>query len=146
LQGLDAAAWNFLKSELEPLLTAQDAKRGWQPLWDRLNQAKAYNHLKDARYRNIEFISPSTVRGQQTLDLRAELNTTRVLCEVKTIDISEIEAERRHSGGAGSTSDRLDSALGIDVRGKPVLSLTASRHRAWSRRVSALAIRAPRRD
>ena len=101
LQGLDAAAWNFLKSELEPLLTAQDAKRGWQPLWDRLNQAKAYNHLKDARYRNIEFISPSTVRGQQTPDLRAELNTTRVLCEVKTIDISEIEAERRHSGGAG---------------------------------------------
>jgi len=111
LQGLDAAAWNFLKSELEPLLTAQDAKRGWQPLWDRLNQAKAYNHLKDARYRNIEFISPSTVRGQQTPDLRAELNTTRVLCEVKTIDISEIEAGRRHSGGAGSTSDRLDSGF-----------------------------------
>ena len=58
LQGLNAAAWNFLKSELEPLLTAQDAKRGWQPLWDRLNQAKAYNHLKDAGYRNIEFIPP----------------------------------------------------------------------------------------
>ena len=58
LQGLNAAAWNFLKSELEPLLTAQDAKRGWQRLWDRLNQAKAYNHLKHAGYRNIEFIPP----------------------------------------------------------------------------------------
>lgn len=111
LQGLNAAAWNFLKSELEPLLTAQDAKRGWQRLWDRLNQAKAYNHLKHAGYRNIEFIPPSTVRGQQTPDLRAELNTTRALCEVKTIDIAEIEAERRHSSGVGSTSDRLDSGF-----------------------------------
>ena len=108
LQGLDTAAWNFLKSELEPLLTAQDAKRGWQPVWDRLNQAKAYNHLKDAGYHSIEFVPPSTVGGLRTPDLRAELNTTSALCEVKTINISEIEAERRHSSGVGSTSNRLE--------------------------------------
>lgn len=111
LQGLDTAAWNFLKSELEPLLTAQDAKRGWQPVWDRLNQAKAYNHLKDAGYRSIEFVPPSTVGGLQTPNLRAELNTTSALCEVKTINIAEIEAERRHSSGVGSAGNRLDSGF-----------------------------------
>ena len=30
---------------------------------------------------------------------------------MKTINISEIEAERRHSSGVGSTSDRLDSGF-----------------------------------
>jgi hypothetical protein len=53
LQGLDPAAWAFLKSELAPLLTAKDAKRGWQPLFDKLNEAKAYNYLKGAGYERV---------------------------------------------------------------------------------------------
>jgi hypothetical protein len=116
LQGLDARAWNFLKSEVKPLLTAQDVQRGWQPLWDKLNQAKAYNHLKGAGYRNIEFIPPSTVRGQPTPDLRAELDTAKALCEVKTINISEIESYRRHSGGVGRTSVRLEAGFFTKLR------------------------------
>jgi hypothetical protein len=30
LQGLDDASWNCPKADLVPLLTARDAKRGWQ--------------------------------------------------------------------------------------------------------------------
>jgi hypothetical protein len=51
LQGLDPVAWAFLKSELKPLLATRDPKRGWQPLFDKLNQAKGYNHLKTADIR-----------------------------------------------------------------------------------------------
>jgi len=111
LQGLDPVAWTFLKSELQPLLTAKDPRRGWQSLFDKLNQAKAYSHLKGAGYCNIEFIPPSTVKGQQMPDLRAEREAVKALCEVKTINISEIESDRRHRGGVGSSSDRLDAGF-----------------------------------
>jgi len=107
LQGLDADAWTFLKGEVAPLLAAKDSKRGWQSLFDKLNQAKAYNYLKSAGYLNIRFVPPSAVKGQQTPDLQAD----RVLCEVKTINISEIEANRRDSGGVGTSTDNLDEGF-----------------------------------
>jgi hypothetical protein len=37
LQGLDPAAWTFLKSEVAPLLVARVEKRGWQALFNILN-------------------------------------------------------------------------------------------------------------
>jgi hypothetical protein len=107
LQGLDPAAWAFLKSELAPLLTAKDAKRSWQPLFDKLNQAKAYNYLKGVGYSRVEFIAPSIIKGQKTPDLCASEGLTKALCEVKTINISEIEASRRYIGGVGSIDDQL---------------------------------------
>ena len=111
LQSLDTSAWSFLKSELVPLLTARDPTRNWQPLFDKLNQAKAYNHLKSAGYCNIEFIRVSAVKGQQTPDLRATLGSTRALCEVKTINVSEIEARRMKDRGIGTTTDQLDAGF-----------------------------------
>jgi hypothetical protein len=45
LQGLDVAAWTYLKAQVAPLLTAKHETRGWQPLFDKLNQAKAFNYL-----------------------------------------------------------------------------------------------------
>jgi hypothetical protein len=107
LQGLDVNAWIFLKGEITPLLVTRNSKRGWQPLFDKLNQAKAFNYLKDVGYRNICFVPPSTVKGQQTPDLRAD----GVLCEVKTINISEIEADRWNSGGVGTRTDQLDEGF-----------------------------------
>jgi hypothetical protein len=107
LQGLDANAWTFLRDEVAPLLAARDPKRGWQLLFDKLNQAKAFNYLKSAGYQNISFVPPSAVRGQQTPDLQAD----GALCEVKTINISEIEADRRASGGVGTSTDQLDEGF-----------------------------------
>ena len=109
LRSLDASAWIFLKSELTPLLLTRDALRGWQPLFDKLNQAKAYRHLKKVGYRNIESVPP--LQGQQTPDLRANNTSNRVLCEVKTINISEIEARRRYDGAAGNIHDRLEDGF-----------------------------------
>jgi hypothetical protein len=107
LQGLDAKAWAFLKGEVAPLLVARDPKRGWQLLFDKLNQAKAFNHLKEAGYQDVRFVPPSAVKGQQTPDLSAD----GALCEVKTINISEIEADRRDSGGVGTGTDQLDDGF-----------------------------------
>lgn len=111
LQGLDEKAWAFLKSEAVPRLTAHDPARGWQSLFDILNQAKAYNHLKRSGCTEIAFIPPSRVKGKQTPDLKAVSNASPVLCEVKTINISQKEAERRRTGGVGSSSDRLEDGF-----------------------------------
>jgi hypothetical protein len=120
LAGLDRKAWAFLKSEVAPMLTVRDAKRGWQPLFDRFNQAKAFNYLRRIGCVNVEFIPPSTETGQQTPDLRAELGSKKVLCEVKTINMSEIEADRRYTGGVGTITDQLGEGffgkLGSDLR------------------------------
>jgi hypothetical protein len=111
LEGLDRRAWSFLKGELAPLLTTRDPRRGWQPLFDKLNQARAYNHLKRAGYVHIEFVPVSIASNQQTPDLQATSGAGRVLCEVKTINVSEIEAERRAASGVGTTTDQLDAGF-----------------------------------
>jgi hypothetical protein len=107
LRGLDAEAWAFLKSEVAPLLASKDPKRGWQSLFDKLNQAKAFNYLKNAGYANVRFVPPSSAKRQQTPDLEAD----GVLCEVKTVNVCEVEARRRFSGGVGTVTDSLDEGF-----------------------------------
>jgi hypothetical protein len=102
LQGLGAAAWHDLKARIVPLLTAKREKRGWQPLFDTLNEVKGYNHLAGIGCTNIRFIPVPSVRGQKSPDLSGDLEGAKVLCEVKTINISEAEATRRTNGAAGS--------------------------------------------
>ena len=109
LAGLDAAAWGFLKSEVKPLLMVRHEKRGWHQLFDKLNQAKGYNHLKRAGYEAVSFIPP--VPGCMTPDLEARSGTSRVLCEVKTINVSDVEAHRRFFGGVGSVDDQLQAGF-----------------------------------
>jgi hypothetical protein len=111
LAGLDDSAWSFLKTEVVPRLTAPDPVRGWQSVFDILNQAKAYNYLKREGCLNVELIRSSSVKGLQTPDLKADLGSTLVLCEVKTVNISKNEADRRYSGGVGSTTDRVEQGF-----------------------------------
>lgn len=111
LQGLDATAWSYLKTELIPLLTARHPTRGWQALFDKINQAKAYNYLVSVGYSGVRFIPESKVKRQRTPDLQAsEQGGCDVLCEVKTINVSMDEANRSHEGGVGETTDRLPPA------------------------------------
>jgi hypothetical protein len=63
LQGLDASAWSYLKAQLAPLLAGRSEKRGWQALFDKLNEAKGYNHLISVGCTNVEFIPVSSVNG-----------------------------------------------------------------------------------
>ena len=107
LQGLDAAAWSYIKAQLAPVLAVRIEKRGWQALFDKLNEAKGYNHLVSIGCTNVEFIPVSFVNGQRTADLQGALAAARVLCEVKTINMSEVEATRRTSGAVGSITLQL---------------------------------------
>ena len=93
LQGLDDKAWEHLKGEAEQRLTLFDKKgRGWQQLFDILNEARAYNYLKLRGCADLRFIPRS--RGKSP-DLEGSLASNRVLCEVKTINISNEEAAFR---------------------------------------------------
>jgi hypothetical protein len=107
LEGFDESAWSYLKAQLAPLLAVKIAKRGWQALFDKLNEAKGYYHLVSIGCTNVEFIPVSSVNGQRTPDLQGALAGARVLCEVKTINMSEVEATRRTSGAVGSITLQL---------------------------------------
>jgi hypothetical protein len=106
LQGLDPDAWEFLKTEASPHLTHKDRTgRGWQALFDILNQASAYNYLKALGCSSIRFIP---LAEWKTPDLEGILDSGRVLCEAKTINISQKEVRAREEFTVGSIATRLD--------------------------------------
>jgi len=94
---LDKNAWEFLKSESEPhLTTGKPQGRGWEPLFNFLNQARGYVYLLDNSYSEIQFIPRSKISKQKTPDLQGNLNEDLVLLEVKTINRSKNEIKRMH--------------------------------------------------
>lgn len=101
-QRLDPDSWKFLKNEALPYLTKWDANgRGWQQLIAILNQARAYNFLVGAGCSRVRFIPRASQKGRKTPDLEGEENGRKVLCEVKTVNVSDAEsvsAARRRSG------------------------------------------------
>ncbi|MDE2106241.1 MAG: hypothetical protein KGL39_53975 [Patescibacteria group bacterium] len=88
-----------------------------------MNQAFAYAYLIDEGWSDVEFIPRSRVRGQETPDLKGRLNNRRVLCEVKSLGISNDEATRRQSGEAGWTK----STLGVGFLNKLTRDLRKAR-------------------
>jgi hypothetical protein len=98
LQSLDSAAWEFLKNKVANPLTKWDEKnaRGQQQLIDILNEALAYSFLKrKIGCSDIHFIPESEINGIETPDLEGRLGDIKVICEVKTINISDDEALTR---------------------------------------------------
>ncbi len=104
-KGGTAALWHFVgalharwsrngdlgvKSELAPLLVARIEKRGWQALYDVLNQAKGYIYLRRLGYPDVRFIPRAKARGQRTPDLAAYSDSIKALCEVKTKRIAYV--------------------------------------------------------
>jgi hypothetical protein len=87
LRGLDADAWDALKgAAAQRLIRTKD--RGWQPLFDTLDEAKAYNHLVYIGCMCIKFIPRSKKQGVRTPDLQAISGAVVAFCEVKTINMS----------------------------------------------------------
>ena len=111
LQSLDVDAWQFLKSEAVPLLTAKHPTRGWTQLFEKLNEAKGYRHLARIGCPNIAFIPRSKTISVRTPDLQGFLLIGKVLCEVKTINVSLIESNRRWSGGVGTKLAHLEDGF-----------------------------------
>lgn len=93
LAALEPAAWHDLRARARATLIARQRTtgRGWQDLFDVLNEAIAYAYLKAVGATAIRFLSPQAVR---TPDLSATLAGQRVLCEVKTLNKSEAQAVR----------------------------------------------------
>ena len=108
LQGMDSDSWGFLKSEAHTYLTKKCRKgRGWEQLFTILNQARAYNYLRSIGCSGVAFIPRATCNGIETPDLQGEFCGTKVLCEVKTINISDLEVAARNSG-VPCAIDRID--------------------------------------
>lgn len=109
LQLLDSVAWKHLKAEAVPYLTRRDPHRGWEQLFNILNQAKAYNFMVSQNHKEVCFV-PRVV-GQKTPDLQGRKGPLRVLCEVKTINISKDEASYRASGQARGVTLALPDGI-----------------------------------
>jgi hypothetical protein len=108
LQGLDPSAWAALKVKLMP---KKHKTRVLEPLYDLLNEAKAYNYLKRIGCVNIYFIPAAAVTGKKTPDLGADAERRKVLCEVKTINRSDDEVHRASTGGVRTTKQQLDAGF-----------------------------------
>lgn len=96
LKFLDPESWKFLKHKLIQSFKQKKPIRGWQSGFDTLNEAKCYRYL--VNYKNakdVKFIAESDKRGHKTPDLCGKIDETFVICEVKTINVSECEAKRR---------------------------------------------------
>ena len=81
-----------MKNKVRKYLTKKHAGRGWHQLFDTLNEARAYNYLISLGCSNVHFIPESIKNGEQTPDLEGIFCSGKLLCEVKTINISDEEA------------------------------------------------------
>jgi hypothetical protein len=111
LQRLDDTAWTALKARFTPWPKKARPGRNIEPLYDALNEAKAYNYLRDAGFSNVHFIPVSTVSGRKTPDLGADDQGRSVLCDAKTINRSDDEVDRFFSGGVGTSTLHLTEQL-----------------------------------
>ena len=104
-QKLDLKSWQFLKDEASNYLIHHAANgRAWEQLISVLNQARAHNYLVDKGYTSVCFIPRARTK---TPDLCGEYGGHKVLCEVKTIQISDHEANCRHTGKGRTISNWL---------------------------------------
>jgi hypothetical protein len=77
-------------------------------LFDILGQADAYKYLRDIGCSEIRFIPRSDKEGRRTPDLEGLFETRRLLCEVKTINISDAEIRARSELAARGIERELD--------------------------------------
>lgn len=110
---LDDESWLDLKSRAAVVLQERDWGRGWRMLFDIFSEARAFGYLVSTGCSEVRFIQRSEGK---TPDLQATKDESPVLCEVKTINISKGESERRqrvHAGeiSAVSTKTHLDDGF-----------------------------------
>lgn len=100
LAQLDGAPWHDLAARAARHLvsTTRDLGRGWQQLFDALNEARAYGYLLRLGCTDIKFVAPGDIKKP---DLAASLEGRPILCEVKTINVSDDQAERDRRVASG---------------------------------------------
>ncbi len=92
LAQMDEASWRDLAARAARHLvsTTRDRGRGWQQLFDQLNEARAFGYLLRLGCTDIRFVAPGDTKKP---DLAAHLDGRDVLCEVKTLNISDTQVE-----------------------------------------------------
>lgn len=118
LSVLDAEAWNTLRDTASAHLTRPSTNkgRGWQSLFDALSEARSYAYLRSIGCSDIRFIGRA---DRPTPDIEAHHEGRRVLCEVKTINISDDEAGRRRRVYSGTpVASRTPTELGAQYLSK----------------------------
>ncbi|MCC6914749.1 MAG: hypothetical protein IT566_13690 [Rhodospirillaceae bacterium] len=110
---LEGDAWRALKESAVKRLI-RNKKKSWEPLFDLLNEAKAHAYLGALGCTDIRMVPPSY--DYKTPDLKAELNGGVVLCEVKTLNMSDDERTVRDGGPAYLSEKFLTGKLTWTLR------------------------------
>jgi hypothetical protein len=108
LARLDAAAWADLKPRAARCAVAATPRqdgRGWQDMFDVFTEARAYGYLRAIGASDIRLV-PRSDRAKRP-DLEAISAESKILCEVKSINVSDVQAEknRRRSRGEVTIAD-----------------------------------------
>ncbi|WP_299977714.1 hypothetical protein [Desulfobacula sp.] len=138
LNRLDLESWVYLKKEFSHELCQYSEDRGWSPLFNRLNEAKGYGYLLDNGCKEVQFIPCSKKQGIKTPDLLGWYGETKFLCEVKTINKSDIEIKRRKNGLCKEVNYELNAGLQSQVEivvNKAISQLKAYNHGCIKRRI-----------
>jgi hypothetical protein len=98
---LDDEGWRDLKDRAALHLVSQTREkgRGWQSLFDVFSEARGFGYLVSIGCIGVHFIKRT--KGK-TPDLGAVRDDGSVLCEVKTLNISKDEAEKRQRISQGA--------------------------------------------
>lgn len=107
LAKLDAKAWEQLKAKTVPHFQKPHEKRAWSPAFDKLNEAKGYIYLIKTGCSDVEFIPENSRGNRRTPDVRGRAATKHILCEVKTVNISDDEVGARKNMTARSIQGEL---------------------------------------
>lgn len=118
---LDAETWRALKASAVKRLMRNKGK-DWEPLFDILSEAKGYAYLKALGCADIQMIPTSY--DYKTPDLKAMLNGGLVLCEVKTINMSDDARTVRDIDPGSPARDCLAEDF---LRGKLTWTLRAAK-------------------
>ena len=110
---LHGDAWNKLKIAAKPYLIKKSTDlRGWTQLINTLNEARGYIYLQSKGCHEPEFIPRAKQGGIETPDLKGERGEqVPILCEVKTINISDDEATARRGIKPRATETVLPSGF-----------------------------------
>lgn len=111
LLSLDEQAWLFLKNEAKDLILKSNDQRGWNQLFEKLNEAKGYCFLKTIGCIDISFIPRAANNNIETPDLKGSKNGSLLLAEVKTINISDDLVSARKSGSVMIAHNTLTPGL-----------------------------------
>ena len=111
LSYLDDDSWNFLKNECCKDMCYRDDKRGWTQFFNKLNEVKGYKYLLNQGCSKVEFIPRSKKKGIETPDLIGIKGYSKILCEVKTINQSDKEIQRRINIEAKEVSFKPNNGL-----------------------------------